>query len=43
LRPREQRRRRPEDGPPKHFLWKVTGSKGVVYLLCTIDVDKAAF
>jgi uncharacterized protein len=26
---------------PKHFLWKVTGSKGVVYLLGTIHAAKA--
>ena len=32
-----------EDGSPKHFLWKVTGSKGVVYLLGTIHVGKADF
>jgi uncharacterized protein len=31
------------DGAPKHFLWKVTGSKGVVYLLGTIHVGKADF
>jgi uncharacterized protein len=30
-----------EDGPPKHFLWKVTGPKGVVYLLGTIHAGKA--
>jgi uncharacterized protein YbaP (TraB family) len=27
----------------KHFLWKVTGSKGVVYLFGTIHVGKADF
>jgi hypothetical protein len=32
-----------EDGAPKHFLWKVTGPKGVVYLLGTIHVGKADF
>jgi uncharacterized protein len=32
-----------EDGPPKHFLWKVTGPKGVVYLLGTIHAGKADF
>jgi len=32
-----------ENGAPKHFLWKVTGSKGVVYLLGTIHVGKADF
>jgi uncharacterized protein len=31
------------DGAPKHFLWKVTGSKGVVYLLGTIHAAKADF
>jgi hypothetical protein len=31
------------DGAPKHFLWKVTGPKGVVYLLGTIHVGKADF
>jgi uncharacterized protein YbaP (TraB family) len=31
------------DGAPKHFLWKVTGSKGVVYLFGTIHVGKADF
>jgi len=31
------------DGAPKHFLWRVTGSKGVVYLLGTIHVGKADF
>jgi uncharacterized protein len=31
------------DSAPKHFLWKVTGSKGVVYLLGTIHVAKADF
>src|SRR5215470_4055021 len=30
-------------GAPKHFLWRVTGSKGVVYLLGTIHVGKADF
>jgi uncharacterized protein len=29
------------DNAPKHFLWKVTGSKGVVYLLGTIHAAKA--
>ena len=28
---------------PKHFLWKVTGPKGVVYLLGTIHAGKADF
>jgi uncharacterized protein YbaP (TraB family) len=32
-----------EDGAPKHFLWKVTGPKGVVYLLGTIHAAKADF
>ena len=32
-----------EDGAPKHFLWKVTGPKGVVYLLGTIYAAKADF
>jgi uncharacterized protein len=32
-----------EDGAPKHFLWKVTGPKGVVYVLGTIHVGKADF
>ena len=32
-----------EDGAPKHFLWKVTGPKGVVYLLGTIHAGKADF
>ena len=31
------------DSAPKHFLWKVTGSKGVVYLLGTIHAGKADF
>ena len=31
------------DGAPKHFLWKVVGPKGVVYLLGTIHVGKADF
>ena len=31
------------DGAPKHFLWKVTGPKGVVYLLGTIHAGKADF
>jgi uncharacterized protein YbaP (TraB family) len=31
------------DAAPKHFLWKVTGPKGVVYLLGTIHVGKADF
>jgi uncharacterized protein YbaP (TraB family) len=31
------------DGAQKHFLWKVTGPKGVVYLLGTIHVGKADF
>jgi uncharacterized protein len=31
------------DGAPKHFLWKVIGSKGVVYLLGTIHAAKADF
>jgi uncharacterized protein YbaP (TraB family) len=30
-------------GTPKHFLWKVTGSKGVVYLFGTIHAGKADF
>ena len=30
-----------EDGAQKHFLWKVTGPTGVVYLLGTIHVGKA--
>jgi uncharacterized protein len=29
------------DSAPKHFLWKVTGAKGVVYLLGTIHAAKA--
>ena len=31
------------DGAPKNFLWKVTGPKGVVYLLGTIHAGKADF
>ena len=31
------------DGQPKHFLWKVAGPKGVVYLLGTIHAGKADF
>lgn len=31
------------DVAPKHFLWKVTGPKGVVYLLGTIHAGKADF
>jgi len=31
------------DSGPKHFLWKVTGSRGVVYLLGTIHAAKADF
>jgi uncharacterized protein len=31
------------DGAPKHFLWKATGPKGVVYLLGTIHIGKADF
>jgi len=31
------------DSAPKHFLWKVTGSRGVVYLLGTIHFAKADF
>jgi uncharacterized protein YbaP (TraB family) len=31
------------DSAPIHFLWKVTGSKGVVYLLGTIHAAKADF
>jgi uncharacterized protein len=31
------------DSAPKHFLWKVTGPKGVVYLLGTIHAAKADF
>jgi uncharacterized protein len=31
------------DGASKHFLWKVIGSKGVVYLLGTIHAAKADF
>jgi len=31
------------DSAPKHFLWKVTGPKGVVYLLGTIHAGKADF
>ena len=31
------------DGAPKHFLWRVTGPKGVVYLIGTIHVGKADF
>ena len=31
------------DGQPKHFLWKVAGAKGVVYLLGTIHAGKADF
>jgi uncharacterized protein YbaP (TraB family) len=31
------------DGAPKHFLWKVTGSKGVVFLFGTIHAGKADF
>jgi uncharacterized protein YbaP (TraB family) len=30
-------------GAPKHFLWKVTGPKGVVYLFGTIHAGKADF
>ena len=30
-----------EDGAPKHFLWKVSGPKGIVYLLGTIHAGKA--
>ena len=30
-------------GAPKHFLWKVTGPKGVAYLLGTIHAGKADF
>jgi uncharacterized protein YbaP (TraB family) len=33
----------PEAGAPKHFLWKVIGPKGVVYLLGTIHAAKADF
>jgi uncharacterized protein YbaP (TraB family) len=29
------------EGPAKHFLWKVTGTKGVIYLLGTIHTGKA--
>jgi uncharacterized protein len=32
-----------EDAPQKHFLWKVTGSKGVVYLFGTIHIGKPDF
>ena len=32
-----------EDGASKHFLWKVTGSSGVVYLFGTIHAGKADF
>jgi uncharacterized protein len=31
------------DVAPKHFLWKVTGPKGVVYLFGTIHAGKADF
>jgi uncharacterized protein YbaP (TraB family) len=31
------------DSAPKHFLWKVTGPQGVVYLLGTIHTAKADF
>jgi uncharacterized protein YbaP (TraB family) len=31
------------NGAPKHFLWQVTGPKGVVYLLGTIHAGKADF
>src|SRR5215470_14425153 len=31
------------DGAPKHFLWKVTAPKGVVYLLGTIHAGKPDF
>jgi uncharacterized protein YbaP (TraB family) len=31
------------DSAPKHFLWKVTGPKGVVYLFGTIHAGKADF
>jgi len=31
------------DAAPKHFLWKVTGPKGVVYLLGTIHAARADF
>jgi uncharacterized protein len=31
------------DGAQKHFLWKVTGPTGVVYLFGTIHTGKAAF
>jgi hypothetical protein len=32
-----------KDGAPKHFLWKVTGPKGVVYLFGTIHAANADF
>jgi hypothetical protein len=31
------------DDAPRHFLWKVTGGKGVVYLFGTVHVGKADF
>jgi len=32
-----------EDSSQKHFLWKVTGSKGVVYLFGTVHIGKPDF
>ena len=32
-----------DDASQKHFLWKVTGSKGVVYLFGTIHIGKPDF
>jgi uncharacterized protein YbaP (TraB family) len=32
-----------EDAAQKHFLWKVTGSKGVVYLFGTVHIGKPDF
>ena len=32
-----------DDAPQKHFLWKVTGPKGVVYLFGTIHIGKPNF
>jgi uncharacterized protein YbaP (TraB family) len=32
-----------DDAPQKHFLWKVTGPRGVVYLFGTIHIGKPNF
>jgi uncharacterized protein len=32
-----------DDAPQKHFLWKVTGPRGVVYLFGTIHIGKPDF